>query len=64
MSCASVTYRNIGEGLLKETDMTQAHGIAKVLLGMADSSEKLETLSTSHNIEADGQVGRYLFQAA
>ena len=56
MSCASVTYRNIGEGLLKETDMTQAHGIAKVHPGMVDSSEKLETLSISHSIEADGQL--------
>lgn len=62
--CTSVTYRNIREGLLREADMTQANGVAKVHLGMADSSEKLETLSTLHNIEADGQVGRYLFQAA
>lgn len=38
MSCASVTYRNIGEGLLREADMTQANGVAKVHLGMADSS--------------------------
>lgn len=64
MSCASITYRNIGEGLPREADMTQAYGVAKVHLGMADSSGKLETLSTPHNIETDGQVGRYLFQAA
>lgn len=37
MSCASVTYRNMQEALLREADMTQANRVTKVHLGMADS---------------------------
>lgn len=64
MSFAGATYRDVGEGLLTGTEMTQREAASPNPTLVWEKSQELEIWSTQHSLLAAQQVGECSFSVA
>lgn len=62
MSFIKITYRNVGDGLLRGAEMTQRQLPHQRPPSIGDSPQNLEAGSTLHSLQSAQQVGQCPFQ--